>query len=460
MLCPSCGMAFDGRFCPNCGKEAQPFAFLCVRCGLPFNAPACPRCGTPLGGPAPGSGARAAGSVVWSMGLLAFLVLLALALAAFVYASWLIVDGALAAGPQTRLIPLYVLAPFPVGEVYDVSAGEFVAYFALIAAAIVAAYAWYGVRDARGTARDFLRPLEELGPRLESRSAWVATGQVFLASMFFQIVFVLLLAAGGFFPEPPVSLIKLPAWYPYFALANASVYEEVVARWLLIGLPLFLGGIVWGIASQKGVAPGRAIASAARHLVGGTVHRNSPLSLVVLAITLIAISSVMFGLAHVPDWGWWKFFPATVAGLGMGYLFVRRGLLAAILFHFATDYLAALVLMTGANLGALFALGLFVIVLAGLGSFFFIWYAVYIGRLMNHFALAWGFRRPRPVVAAPPPPPSPIAGVPATGQYPASPLAPPYGVGFAQFTCSRCGWREARYADGRFTCLRCGSTYP
>ncbi len=470
MLCPTCGTAFDGHFCPNCGNPAQPFAFLCTRCGAAFNGLVCPYCGTPLGGPAPGSGARAAGSVVWSIGILAFLLLIAMNLIALFYASWLIVDGALSAGPQTRLIiQLYVLLPYPMGDTFDVSVAVFLAYFALIVTAILAAYGWYGYRDAKPTAEAFARPLDHLVARLESRSAWVATGQVFLAATFFQIMYILILEAGGFVPQAPTGSLPLPPWYDYFALANASVYEEFVTRWVFIGVPLFFAGL----AMHPGPGLRAALGTSARHLLGGTLNRDSPPKLVILATVLVFVSSIIFGLAHVPYWGAWKFLPSMVAGLGMGYLFVRRGLLAAILFHFATDYLAVLALLSSDSLGAQILLGLFILVLVGIGSFFFVWYFVYSARIVNHFSMTWRAPAAAAVSAGPafaPPtslvPPAP----PSLTQSTTNPLAvapfliaremfrtPPSGT---SFVCRRCGWLEARYDAGRFTCLRCGQAYP
>jgi hypothetical protein len=395
------------------------------------------------------------------MGMAAYLVLLAANLVAFVYAAVLIVEGALAAGP--RYIDLYVLVPydpFAVGETYDVTAGVFVAYFALVAAGIVGAYAWYGFRDARATATAFTRPLADFRARLEARSAWVATGQVFLAVLFFQFALIFLLGVAGFEPELPGAGRPVPDWYQYYALANASVYEEVVARWILIGVPLAFVALAMRHQASAAGAPAWW-----RHLLGGTLTRASPTATLLAAAVLIPASSVIFGLAHVPAWGWWKFFPAMVAGLGMGYLFVRHGILAAVMFHFATDYLGALALFSGDNFGAQVLLGVFILVLVGFGAFFFIGYLWYAARLQRHFA---GTRPPDAgpeapislVVAGSPPGGSPASGSGGPGVAAPSPADAAYGYGWIAFVCPRCGHREARYEGGRFTCLRCGHASP
>src|SRR2546427_13143919 len=92
----------------------------------------------------------------------------------------------------------------------------------------------------------------------------------------------------------------------------------------------------------RGLYPaGQPRVPAWRHLLGGTVNRDSPRITIFLAMALVTLSSVAFGLAHVPGYGAWKFVPATVGGLGMGYLFVRRGFLAGVLLHFPPDSLVA-----------------------------------------------------------------------------------------------------------------------
>ena len=463
MVCPFCGAPYEGPFCPACGRDAVgnvvavPVfpASVCARCGAAYAGPACPYCGTPFGTSPAVSGLHAAGSVFWTMGMGAYFLLLAACLVAFAYAAVLIVQGALASGP--RYISLYVLAPFPVGETFDVGAETFVAYFALIAAGIVAAYVWFGIRDGRATARVLARPLTDFRARFESRSAWIATGQVFLAALFFQFAFIIVLAAGGYEPSVPDVDPTIPDWYMYYALANASVYEEFVARWLLIGVPLVVAAIA--IRTLRGPGSVGAIALW-RHLFGGTLTRESPRPLLLAAAVIVPLSAVVFGLAHVPSWGWWKFFPTAVAGLGMGYLFVRHGVLAGVMFHFATDYLGAISLFTTDSLGGQLLLGVFLLALVGLGGFFFLAYAPYFVRLHRHFA---GTLPPEPTPAAaaggaPAPAPAP----PATVSGPADPTPPPpaYGSGWVEFTCPRCGGREARYDGGRFTCLRCGHAAP
>ena len=459
--CARCGTVLAGRFCQACGFDSQAPVYACPRCGAGFTGYTCPFCGLPLGAspyvaaPA-GTGLRAVGSVVWSMALVVFLLLLVVEFVALIYTANLVISGSASAGP--RYISLYVLLPFPTGENYDASPDVFLAYYALLLVAILAAYGYYAVKDGRLTGQTFARPLVDLGARLGSRSAFLATGQVFLALFFFQGLYLFVLWLSGFEPAVPTFPGSAPPWYDYFALANASVYEEIVTRWLYIGLPLFVGAVLLSFVSRpeaNRASLGKASAVPAwRHLVGGTITRDSPRALIVLAAILLVVSSAVFGLAHVPSWGWWKFLPTFVAGLGLGYLFLRHGLLAAILLHFATNYLAALALLAESNLGGQVLIGFLILVMIGLGILFFAWYIEYAVILIQHFASAWrGKPSASAVPASAPSAPSPP---PAFAPAPPPPIPYAYGTAPVAFECPRCRWREARYADGRFTCLRCG----
>lgn len=473
MVCPSCGAALEGRFCTQCGVDTQPFSYLCPVCATAFSGWRCPTCGTPVY-PAvvpepPGAGIRAAISVVWSIAVLVVLGLMVVHLVVLAYTSWLVVEGAIAGGP--RFIDLYVLAPFPTGVQVDAGVPTFLAYFALLVVAIVAGYVLYTVRDARTTGKAFGRPVRELRARLESKSAWVAVAQVFLAVTFFQFAYILLLAGFGVSAEAPPFPGTLPEWYPYYSLVNASVYEEFAARWMLIGLPLAVAAFALRGSLTRA---GRTDVPAWRHLLGGTVDRETHKPLAIAAAVLVALSATIFGLAHVPAWGWWKFLPSAVAGVGMGYLFLRHGFLAGVLFHFGNNYLGALALLTESSLVAQALLGLLLLVLIGFGSLFFVWYVRYGTEIARHFAVAWGLRPPAPVAATaagfatpvapppwtPPPPPGVAPYAPPPRVSPAAPSVPSYGTGFLAYRCPRCGWPEARYDAGRLTCLRCGHAPP
>src|SRR6266704_409880 len=353
-------------------------------------------------------------------------------------------------------VVVYVPAPAPIVVVFTQDQALFITYFAFIAAVILFAAGFHLVRERREIWTAFRAPLEAIGTRLKSRSAWIALGQVWMAVTFFQV--------------------------------------------LLIGLPMAIGSVALrvlevnrhGVAGGPGAA-GRYIAGAWRYLRGGAVRRDSSKETLVASWAFLIASSAIFGLAHAPGWGWWKVIPAMVAGLGFGYLFLRHGIGAAILAHFVNDYAAALSYEGFGGEAFIIFLNLLFLALAIAGAGFFAWYAIVGGR---HFrALIERFRPPvraaaipgpsasylsamPPPAAAPPdpaapPPPGPMwsapptAGPPAVAgrnasriprEYTPSYVPPPYGYPPVRFQCPYCAWVEAKYDAGRFTCTRCGRT--
>ena len=397
-------------------------------------------------------------------------------------------------------VVVYLPAPAPLVVFFTQDKTLFISYFAFLAAVIFLASGYHLFRERRETWNAFRAPLEAIGTRLKSRSAWIALGQVWMAVTFFQVVFYYLVIAAGINPSSPVNPTPATAWFWLYELLNAGVYEEFAFRILLIGLPMALGSVVLriidvnrgGTGSGPGAA-GRHIAGAWRYLIGGAVHRDSSKETLVAAWVFLIASSVIFGLAHAPGWGLWKVIPAMVAGLGFGYLFLRHGIAAAILAHFVNDYAAALSYSGFGGEAFLLFLNLLFLGLAIAGAGFFAWYLIVAWR---HFrGLIERFRPPTRAaampgspapyfsaapqpVATPPdpgqPPPSgqpwfatPSVGPPAVAvrnasriprEYTPSYVPPPYGYPPVRFQCPYCAWVEAKYDAGRFTCTRCGRT--
>src|SRR5438132_1557653 len=302
-------------------------------------------------------------------------------------------------------VVLYVPAPLPLVVFVSQDKTVFLSYYALIAAAIFLIGGFYAVRERRETLRALKAPIEAIGTRLRSRSAWIAG-----------------------------------AW---------------------------------------------------RYLSGGVLRRESSKEAHVAAWAFLFASSAIFGLAHAPGWGYWKVIPSMVAGLGFGYLFLRHGVGAGILAHFVNDYALSLSYEGIGGVGLEVVLTLLFLGLAIAGAGFLAWYAIDAWRHLS--TLLARFRPPTRAPVQPPPTrfaapspssygvsPTPSPSPPAGAWSPVPPAAspgvalrepgriprdytpsyvpPPYGYPPVRFQCPFCGWVEARYDAGRFTCTRCGRT--
>ena len=373
-------------------------------------------------------------------------------------------------------VQVALYAPIPILLYYTQDPLAFYLWTAGLVAATVACLAVLVLRDHRKLLETIRMRSDRMPMKLRSRSAIVALMQTFLAVMFVNIVVGLVAQ-----PPAPSFVQEIPQWYFLFQLVNAPVYEELLFRAMMIGLPLALGSLyLRAIAVSRGRLPpastkGRYLLGSLRYLVGGGMSRRTPLSLLLPASLFLIVSSILFGLAHAPGYGDWKVLPTTVGALAMAYLFLRHGLHAAIIFHFALDVFVATAYLVGLSspLGIAMDLGFFFLIIPGAG--FFAYYVLYIARLFQDVLRpSRGAGSPAPTrvagpagsppapygwyatppgstlpPAGPPPPSVPPAYVPAT-------RPPAYGTSPVEYRCPRCAWVEAAYENGRFRCLRCG----
>ena len=402
-------------------------------------------------------------------------------------------------------VVLYVPAPYPYPLFRSQDKALFLTYYGLVVAAIAVFGGYYVIAERKALWTAFRAPIGAIGTRLRARSAWIAVAQVWMAVTFVQVAVILSLEAIGIQPSNPIQIDSRNTWVILFELANAGVYEEIAFRLLLIGAPMALGPLAIRLYEAARGPEGRLLGAAGQHVVGGwrylfggVLRADSPKETKVAAWGVLFASAAIFGLAHQPGWGWWKVGPTFVAGLGFGYLFLRHGIGASVLAHFVNDYFLALYFEGVGGTGLELFLSLLFFGLAVAGAGFLVWYSIDAVRHLT--ALVGEFRPPRPVRAAtvppgPPPPPNPgssttvprapgplmtppapglgawspapSAGPPATvfrdpgripRDYAPSFVPPPYGYPPVRFQCPTCGWVEARYDAGRFTCTRCGRT--
>jgi hypothetical protein len=362
-----------------------------------------------------------------------------------------------------RHIYLFIITPF-ITNFAELGGWAFMFYYVFLASAITASFLWLMRRS--------VHPLKaELGGKVPAKghSPLYIVGTIFLAVLSFNIIFYFLVEALGIVPSTP-SFETRELWQLIYGYAAASVWEEVVSRILLIGMPLLLiDGLIhmsrpevkmrtlsprspasrWPWRRMPRVGDGMNIV--ARYILGGgfDIGRKEAL--------LLVFSSIMFGAAHLFSWDAYKIFPAAVAGLAFGYLFLKLGVYASIALHFAFDFLSVPLSVWPDSTGVTLLIGIIVLM----------WVAAGIPYAMLYFSKGIGWlmgRRIWPDV--PDEPPRPNMVFPVTDSRPLQTYPPvPYPTGGPPvprdpgpgFVCPNCGNREAIYQDGGLTCTRCHS---
>jgi len=207
-----------------------------------------------------------------------------------------------------------------------------IVWFAVIAAAIIMSCAFLFGRGLRPLLKGGSEHLERnIGSLLRDRdNDLIATSRTYIGALFFSLSVVILFnLMEQPTPVPDILSERVPIWIRMVTLANASVWEEIITRVLMIGVPLSVFALM-----KQGKGP------ALKALIGGHGSVSVP------AAVLIVISAALFGLAHI-GWGIWKIVPTFVMGLLFGYLYVKIGLHATIALHFLFDYSSFLAELTG-----------------------------------------------------------------------------------------------------------------
>ena len=160
-------------------------------------------------------------------------------------------------------------------------------------------------------------------------NAIILTLKLFMVGVFINVMYniITLLVFGGGVEEPEF-LEEARFWQLVFGLARASVYEEVLARILLLGVPLYFFHRSF---NKKAFARSKGIKN---YLFGRGLEIDK------WTLLFLLFSSVVFGLAHLEGWNIYKVVPTAIVGLTMGYLFIKKGLPASILLHFMFNYLS------------------------------------------------------------------------------------------------------------------------
>ncbi|MDD3398999.1 MAG: CPBP family glutamic-type intramembrane protease [Candidatus Methanomethylophilaceae archaeon] len=328
------------NFCPRCGGKLPPDGSFCPFCGLDIR----------FLGQSDGSHHKEKG------GGLMRLVRFAGSWSSMLMALVLLVMGVTALWGSTIILPriddlgvtLFLIVPQILDLVTIMGLGAVLIYIIFLFAAI-ASLVWmlYEGRD---------RYAKELrGERLEKHSSLYTVSTLFFALISIQMIYYLILLAGQDVNTSNVT--ALPLWAQLYYLLEASVWEEVITRVLYLGFPMMIVMALRQDTRQKWY----------RYLWGD-------FELDRLAIVFILFSSVMFALGHLQSWDVFKLLPTFLVGLSLGYLFVRYGLYAAIMLHFAFDYLSLPAAVLGGTM-PLVVTGLFVLFCSALGLPYILYYA-------------------------------------------------------------------------------------
>lgn len=257
--------------------------------------------------------------------------------------------GALA-GVRTAI---FIVVPMVV-PVFSIEGVALQAYFVLlVAASLISAVAL--LRDVPEKILILVR--QHYSKPIEGSAAF-RVFTMFAALSFFQATVIALALMLGLDLES-IDVDIWSVWEQVFILVQASVWEEVLCRVLMIGAPLAAIMCLSGKRTEDGEEPWRL-------LVGGFgIDRT--------VFVLIVFSSFMFGAAHLGGWGAWKFIPTFVFGLGCGCLFSRYGLYASIMLHFLVDMMSAGTWMTGSGVNSVSMLFLLVLLF---GLYFSVYYGI------------------------------------------------------------------------------------
>ncbi|MCL2890426.1 MAG: CPBP family glutamic-type intramembrane protease [Methanomassiliicoccaceae archaeon] len=242
---------------------------------------------------------------------------------------------------------ILVLIPSP-AVLFYVDGIFAIMYYLFIVSGVIASFVFLMYRSRKG-----LGELSKGKTEGMTEMPLYAVVTLFAATISFNLICVMIVTVFDYTPAVPA---PADLWKELYSLMNAAVWEEVICRIALIGLPVMIAGLA---VRKEGAWKG---------LLGGVdVNR--------FTIILIFISSLIFSYGHVAGWDLFKMLPTFVTGLALGYLFVRFGVYASIMLHFLVNYMSS-VRWVFSSLSADAMLSLFLLSVVVLGIPFLVLYAV------------------------------------------------------------------------------------
>ena len=299
-------------------------------------------------------------TMLWSAGFISFIVVITLSLIIVLAMTpeiqgWITTPVPSAEPPHLLELPsehIFIITPWPV-LLFSISGAAFQAWHIAILAILMGGFIYAKYDLFKSWASKKGAAILSLTVPEKASSSMEAVCKLFMASIFFSTCYFLFLELINVEMQTP-GFDELSRPELIYALFSASVFEELISRVLLIGVPVVLIGL-----ALKWKNPIRKI------LGGG-------LDITPATFALITFSAVIFAFAHVGGWDYWKVPQVLIPGFALGFAFVRYGLHASMLIHFSINLSSAALEIWPDNIvvQALLSVAIIVWIVAG-GYFFF-----------------------------------------------------------------------------------------
>ncbi len=439
-------------------------------------------------------------AMLWSAGFLSYLVVILFSFVIILAMTpwiqhWIVTPYPGGGDPSAMLYheDIFLITPFYV-HLFYIDGVEFQVWHIIILGILFAGFAQaiYGLWK-KWLSRPNKITLSLTDPD-KADSSLEGVAKLFMASISFSVMyFIFLYFVNVEMNTPPFDELSTPELV--YTLFSASVFEELISRVLLIGVPLVFLGL-----ALKWKQPHKMV------LGGG-------LDITPATMVLITISAFIFALAHAGGWDYWKVPQVLIPGFALGWAFVRYGLHASMLIHFSMNCTDVATEIWPDNLALQAVLGIVMLIWIIAGAYFLLDYSkklkdklaprpaaqqqVY-AQVPQYYYMPpppqYQYYPPSqaPPVYYPPPPPQ-YAAYPQPNMPPpppplrfclgcglqiqpdynhcphcgkqvqplpkASPPAQPSPFQGGGFVCPSCGHTGATYEPGRLKCLRCGQTF-
>lgn len=224
--------------------------------------------------------------------------------------------------PITKIFYAYI--PFRI-PVFILVKNHLFWYFIFILCCLSASIIWMFFRDVISALHKLLDSLKFKSLlEFKTENSYILIGQLLLAYYFFYVVYWGSLELFGVFSFD--SGTGKVSGYEMFILTNSPVYEEVLYRTLMIGIPLLIFTVLLGKLEKDRI-------QVSRYILGGGFRLGF------LPLLFLILSSIIFATAHIYSYGSvYIFIPILLVGLMLGYLFLKKGLFSAIILHFGITY--------------------------------------------------------------------------------------------------------------------------